>query len=272
MSPAFEPNHKTVETDGAKLHVWYQGSGPLLIFIAGAAQSGACFDPAIVELSEHYTAVAYDRRGYTTSPVEKKALLNPAQSARDVVAIIEALGFQKATIFGTSAGGIIALQVGVSYPEYVEHLIAHEAPTTSLLPDTTEWLDFCAAACDRYKTRGGLAALGLLGSKMVGVPSDEVVPETTVQNAPFFFEYEFTIFTIYTPNLVKLRENNVSMVVVAGEESKDAWYARTTIVQAEMIGCPRIMWPGAHTVYKIKPHVFVEALLDTLKELREGKS
>ena len=271
MSPAFEPTYKTVETDGAKLHVWYQGSGPLLILIPGGAQSGICFDAVLPKLSEHYTTATYDRRGYSNSPVEKKTIVNPAQSARDVVAIIQALGFEKASIFGTSAGGIIALQLGVSYPEYVEHLIAHESPTTALLPDTTIWLDFCASTYEKYKTHGGEAAIRHFGSKMVGMNRNEPIAETTLKNAPFFFEYEYYIFTIYTPNLALLQGNDLSMAVIAGEESKDAYYARTTAVQAEMLGCPRIMWPGAHTVYKIYPHDFVEALLDTLQQLGDKR-
>lgn len=267
MSPAFEPIYKIVETDGAKLHVWHQGSGPLLVLIPGGAQSGDCFDASIPELSEHYTAATYDRRGYSNSPVEKKTIFNPAQSARDVVAIIKALGFQKASIFGTSGGGIIALQLGVSYPEHVRYLVAHESPTTSLLPDTTIWLDFCAQTYEKFKTHGGEAAIRLFGSKMVGMDPTTPIAQTALDNAPFFFEYEYTIFMIYTPNIAKLRDNGVSMAVVAGEESKEAYYARTTTVQAEMLGCPKIMWPGAHTVYKIYPHEFVVALLDTLRQL-----
>lgn len=267
MAAAFEPTYKVVETDGAKLHVWHQGSGRLLILIAGGAQSGICFDAVIPKLSQHYTVATYDRRGYSNSLIEKKTIVNLAQSARDVVAIIKALGFQKASIFGTSAGGIIALQLGVSYPEHIEHLIAHESPTTSLLPDTTTWLDFCASVYDKYKTNGGEAAIRYFGSKMVGMDPTEPIAATTLDNAPFFFEYEYTVFTIYTPNMPKLRDNGVSMAVVAGEKSKDAYYARTTAVQAEMLGCPRIMWPGAHTVYKTSPDAFVRALLDTLRQL-----
>lgn len=267
MPPAFDPTHQTVETEGAKLHFWHQGSGPLLVLLAPGANSGICFDPALPELSEHFTTVAYDRRGYSNSPVEKPTLMNPAQSARDVVAIIKALGFQKASIFGSSAGAIIALQLGVSYPEYIEHLIVHEAPTTSLLPDTTTWLDFCAKTVETFKARGAEAAIRHFGSKMVGMDPNTPIDETSLENGPYFFEYEYTIVTIYTPNLVKLRDNAVSMAVIAGEDSKDAYYARTTLVQAEILGCPRFVWPGAHTFYKLFPSDFVVALLDTMRKL-----
>lgn len=146
-------------------------------------------------------------------------------------------------------------------------MIAHEAPTTALLPDTTTWLDFCAATYAKFKTHGGEAAIRFFGSKMVGMDPTTPIAETTLDNAPFFFEYEYTVFTIYTPNMAKLRENAVSMAVIAGEESKEAYYARTTLVQAEMLGCPRFVWPGAHTFYKLFPSEFVVVLLDTMRKL-----
>lgn len=62
-------------------------------------------------------------------------ILSPIQQARDVAAIIEALGYAKSIVFGSSLGGIIAFQFAIDFAEMVDHLICHEAPTFSLLPD-----------------------------------------------------------------------------------------------------------------------------------------
>ena len=49
------------------------------------------------------------------------------ESARDVTAIIRALGYTKAALFGTSSGGTIALQVAESYPEFVARVVVHDS-------------------------------------------------------------------------------------------------------------------------------------------------
>src|ERR1700710_944053 len=116
MSSDLQPTYLIVPNEGANLHVWHQGSGPLLILIQGGGGDGARFNSAILHLSQHYTVVAYDRRGNAGSVVARPSPLSPVQSARDVVAIIKALGFNKASVFGTSSGGLIALQLAASYP------------------------------------------------------------------------------------------------------------------------------------------------------------
>jgi pimeloyl-ACP methyl ester carboxylesterase len=49
--------------------------------------------------------------------------LNFAQQARDIIAIMKALGHSKTSIFASSGGGVIAFQLAVSYPSVVEHMI-----------------------------------------------------------------------------------------------------------------------------------------------------
>jgi hypothetical protein len=51
----------------------------------------------------------------------------------------------------------------------------------------------------------------------------------------FFFEYEFIVLTIYTPNMAKLRDNGVSVAVTAGEESGDAYYVRRRLIRRRFL-------------------------------------
>jgi pimeloyl-ACP methyl ester carboxylesterase len=39
------------------------------------------------------------------------------KQARDIAAVIKALGFEKAILFGSSLGGIIGFQFAVDFPE-----------------------------------------------------------------------------------------------------------------------------------------------------------
>src|SRR5262245_30297263 len=138
---AFNPTYNNVQYEGADLAYWYQGSGPLLILIPGGGGHGAQFGAILPYLSRKYTTVAYDRRQNLRSIVEHPKQLNPVQQARDIIAIAKHMGYEKTSLFGNSGGGIIALQLAASYPQHIEHVIVHEAPTTSLLPDATKYMD-----------------------------------------------------------------------------------------------------------------------------------
>jgi pimeloyl-ACP methyl ester carboxylesterase len=73
------------------------------------------------------------------------------QQARDVAAIIKAMGYTKSIAFGRSLGGVIAFQLDIDYPEVVEHPIKHEAPTFMLLSDGSEFYDMCMECLEIYK-------------------------------------------------------------------------------------------------------------------------
>ena len=165
MGQSFEPTYSSVHNEGAVLNVWSQGNGPLLILIPGGGGTGEVFNKSIPVLSKFYNVVAYDRRGNGQSIVEKPRILNPMESARDVVAIIKAMGSTKASLFGTSSGGIFALQLAQSYPEYVETVVVHEIPIVSILPEEhIKRVDSGYEVFQTYLEKGAEAALRVFQS------------------------------------------------------------------------------------------------------------
>ena len=269
--PDFQPIYETVENEGASIKVWHQGDGSLLILIQGGGGDGARFNEAIPSLSRHYKVATYDRRGNGESAVSKPRMLNPIESARDVTAIIKALGYAKASLFGTSSGGLIALQVAESYPEYVDRIVIHEIPITSILPDESiARVDSGYAVFQTYIEKGAEAALQHFRSSITGTPSPPSPAEVPkVEQAPshrldYFFRYEFLIFIIYTPNLSRVRASGVPIATVEGVESKGVFHATSAQVQSEILNCRHVVWPGAHAMFVTHPEVFAEELHKTL--------
>ena len=299
MSATFNPTYLKVSNEGADLKVWYQGKGPLLILIQGGGGDGARFNDAIPSLRERYTVVAYDRRGNAGSTVDAGWPLNPVQSARDVVSIIKALGHDRASLFGTSSGGLIALQLAASYPQYLHHAIIHETPTLSLLVgEKTDRIDEGFDVYETFKRQGAEAALVRFRASVQGrlheaedkAPShryrssgaesdggEKGGPEQPQPRPPhrldYFFEHEFLILNSYTPPFAQIRANEASVAVVEGRESGDVFYARVTRTQAEVLGCPHHVWPGGHDVFQRHPEAFGESLTESLATLddRTGK-
>ncbi|MCJ1301137.1 hypothetical protein MMC08_003936 [Hypocenomyce scalaris] len=275
--PGFKPIYETVENEGASLKVWHQGQGPLLILIQGGGGDGARFNEAFSSLTYHYKVCTYDRRGNGQSTVAKPRILNPMESARDVTAIIRALGYSKAALFGTSSGGIIALQVAESYPEFVDRIVVHEIPILSILPEESiRKVDAGYAVYQTYLEHGAEAALVQFRSGVTGKPA-EPVPATDSSKAPqphrldYFFRYEFIVFHIYTPNLTRIRASDVFIATVEGVESKGVFHAKSAQVQSEILGCTHVTWPGAHAPFVTDPEMFAEELHKTLEILTDQR-
>ncbi|KAK5188780.1 hypothetical protein LTS03_011342 [Exophiala xenobiotica] len=265
---SLKPTFATVESEECTLHYWYQGSGPLLVLIPGGGGNGEIWNGITPHLASHYTVASFDRRGNLRSrlPKEKCQPLNVPQQARDVIAIIRAMGFEKAYIHGNSGGGLIALQLASTYSEFVEHVIAHESPTTAILADAPEKLDYNASVYDTWRKHGSAAAWKAFSTEMVGFSFDgRDIPHET---GDYFFEYVYLYFGLYTPDLDRIRRNHVSIVVARGEGSREAFYARTVDRQAEIIGCSKLVFPGPHLAFATLPQEYGPTLLKAFEDLK----
>ncbi len=212
--------------------------------------------------------------------------MNPAQSARDILAIIRHLGFEKANIFGTSMGGVIAFQFGIQFPQHVEKLIAHEAPTMALLPgeEGTKWIDWCFSVFRTYKSAGPKKAMLEFLSMTFGWKATssgagaDIPPPQREEDIEmdrdhiFWFENEYGL-SIFTRNLLELKRHLVgeykeklTVVCTVGKSSGNAPYAQTTYVQKEILGCEQHFWPGGHLLYLVDPEGFVKVFLETLEK------
>jgi pimeloyl-ACP methyl ester carboxylesterase len=108
------------------------------------------------QLSPRYTVLTYDRRGFSRS------LLDGAQDyahrltidADDARRLIERLTDEPATVFGTSSGGVVALQLLTDHPNAVKTVIPYEPAILRLLPDASHWLGFVDEVYDLYRRCG----------------------------------------------------------------------------------------------------------------------
>lgn len=270
--PDFQPKYLLVHNEGAVLRTWYQGNGPLLILIPGDGGTGDGFNKSITSLSRFYKVVAYDRRGNGESTVKKPRVLNPIESARDIVAIIKAMEYKRALLFGTGSGGILALQVAQSYPDHVDGIVIHEVPIASILPG-----EHVGRVCSGYRVfevyleRGAKAALQAFRASVSGKDLELVAGDGALDFTPhhldYFFKHEFLIFITYTPNLQLVRASRVPIATAEGLENKGSFHAVSARVQSDILGCPHVVWSGAHEPFVEDPEQFANDLHKTLQQL-----
>lgn len=270
---AFNPTKGVVQNEDCDLHYWYQGQGPLITFVPGGNGHGRQFNPIIAALSAKFTCATFDRRQMSASQVKVNKKLNPPQQARDIAAVIKAVGFEKSIIFGSSAGGIFAMQLALDMPEIVDHIISHEAPTTLLLPDSSAQFESLLRLQEVYETQGMEQAAREFSKKLIGY-GDEGIPKTVSpepENPRNFWDNEFHTLLSYVPNMWRLKENKISIGVMRGIRCKDAIFSRTTVEQAKILDCPHAVVPGHHQGFEVETDEFVPYLLEMLETLEKKR-
>ncbi|MBS0478944.1 MAG: pyrimidine utilization protein D [Proteobacteria bacterium] len=99
------------------------GSGPPLILSAGLGGSGGYWTPNLAALSERHRVILYDHRGTAKSD---RAMSDPTSiddMARDVIALMDGIGLDRADLMGHALGGIIGLALARIAPERLGKLV-----------------------------------------------------------------------------------------------------------------------------------------------------
>lgn len=115
-----------IETTEATIRIRQGGSGPPLLLLHGHPQTHVMWHLIAPRLAQDFTVVATDLRGYGDSakvptspdhePYSKRAM------ARDQVAVMQALGFERFFVAGHDRGGRVGYRLALDHPERVRRL------------------------------------------------------------------------------------------------------------------------------------------------------
>ena len=116
----------TIDTGEAAIRVRQGGSGPPLLLLHGNPQTHAMWHKVAPRLAQRFTVVATDLRGYGDSskpadapdhaPHSKRAM------ARDQIAVMRRLGFERFFVAGHDRGGRCAYRMALDHPDAVAKL------------------------------------------------------------------------------------------------------------------------------------------------------
>ncbi len=123
-----DEDSKFIEVNGVNVHYKIYGTGePVLILLHGFGASLFSWHEVTTPLAEYGTVIAYDRPafGLTERPLEWEGENPYSQDAQVelVIGLMDALGVEKATLVGNSAGGTVSMLTALKYPERIESLI-----------------------------------------------------------------------------------------------------------------------------------------------------
>jgi pimeloyl-ACP methyl ester carboxylesterase len=118
-----EMKDKKIKVNGINLHlVDFGGQGEPIICVHGLTANSRYWDSVAERLIDNYRVLAVDLRGRGDS--EKPTLgYNVRQHAKDILGVIDFLGFEKIVYMGHSLGALIGVCFAATYPERLSRLI-----------------------------------------------------------------------------------------------------------------------------------------------------
>lgn len=107
---------------GGELVGWVQGSGRRVLLLHGGP--GLSFDylePLAAELADGYEVASYQQRGVAPSTANEP--YDVATAVADVASVLDALGWDRATLLGHSWGGHLAFYVAAELPARLDGVL-----------------------------------------------------------------------------------------------------------------------------------------------------
>ncbi len=96
-----------------------EGDGDPLIMIHAGVCDRRMWEPQWTALTERSRTIRCDLRGFGETPLPPERF-NPAD---DVIGLLDALGFERASVVGASFGGRVAMELAATWPSRVQSLV-----------------------------------------------------------------------------------------------------------------------------------------------------
>ncbi|GAB2646250.1 alpha/beta fold hydrolase [Kribbella swartbergensis] len=237
----------------AELYYEVRGSGPLVVLV-GAPMDADSFAPLAEELATDHTVLTTDPRGIHRSRLIGQGS-TPEQRADDLARLIRYADAGPAAVFGSSGGAVTALALAQAHPELVTTVIAHEPPLDRLVEDGDELLaasermiaDYLAGdVTGAWRQFFALANIEVPDGVVEAMFGGERDPRV-VADERFWFEHELRESVSWLPELARLKDSGVRIVVGIGEESGGQLCDRTSTALAAGLGIEPTRFPGDHT-------------------------
>lgn len=282
----------TLEVPGATLYYEVRGAGPVLVLMPGGSADAGLYGPLAEHLADRWTVLTYDPRCYSRSrlvaPVADQRVEEHSDDVRRLIDLVCPDG-ERASVFGSSASAVVALDLLSRHPERLDRVVAHEPPVVEVLPDATVDRALFAEVRAVFRRDGAEAASATMsagigdpgpavgrGASGTGSEGSQEGPAAELPppdpealrrmraNNPVFLEHMLCPFTGYVPDTTALAAGVERLVLAVGEESGRQLTARPVRVLAERLGREAVEFPGGHVGVVQRPAAFAAMLRKVL--------
>jgi pimeloyl-ACP methyl ester carboxylesterase len=257
-----------LDIGGSKIYYEETGQGSPLVLIHDGLVHREVWDAQFKAFADHYRVIRYDRRGYGLSEMPTQ----PYSNIEDLRALLHHLSVKQAILIGSSAGGGVAVDFALAYPDRVDALVLvgaaisgygfsehflrrQQANTAPLAQGNAEatlrnWIN------DRYIT---LASNAAARERIRALLTPHY--EKLLKN-PFILMRQPA-----SPALGRLSEIRVPTLIIVGEADIPDVHAHAGVLEVGIPRAKRVIVPDAgHLVYVEQPETFNRIVLDFLQQ------
>jgi 3-oxoadipate enol-lactonase len=253
------------QSGDARIYYEVHGSGPAVLFVHGSGGHHAAWWQQVAALSDEYTVITLDLRGFGNSRWEKDH--DARNFPGDVIAVLDAVaadsGPQRAVLAGQSIGAAAALRAALTRPDRAAGVILAHSLGGLSHPELTALVKADRAAAEQLPVLDRLLTPAFRAER---------------PDMAFLFRQMGTFNTAKMTDLRNLNSDGPTvaelaaapfpLLLLAGE--KDAVLSPATARRAgELLPTARIeIVPGApHSMYWETPTLFNDAVRRFLKEV-----
>ena len=132
----------TIDVEGTSIHLRAAGRGPAVLLLHGYPQTHAMWHRVAPRLTERFTVVVPDLRGYGDSGKPAGDATHQAYSKRvmaaDQVAVMRRLGHERFAVAGHDRGGRVGYRMALDHPERVTRLAVLDIVPTKTVFDAVD--------------------------------------------------------------------------------------------------------------------------------------
>ena len=266
-----------VQTEGARLYAEVSGDGPAVVFLHPGLWDSRTWDPQFASFAERYRVLRYDARGYGRSTRPEPGV--PYSHVRDLVAVLDDVGIERAALVGCSMGGGIEIDFALEYPQRAAALVL-VAPGLSGFEGTPEeeaaweaWSAEREAEIERAVEAGDLERAQDLRLQMLAPLGTDDEAGRRIREIAFDNMHELTMDesgeeSIDSPAAGRLGEIDMPTLVLPADHDPP-WHTR--ICDVLLAGIPNarlVQIPGTdHVINMRRPSQFNRVVLAFLDEV-----
>jgi len=267
----------TVKANDINIYYEIHGEGEPLLMIQGYSFNSGHWFTLAPEMAKYYRAIIFDNRG-TGRTDKPEPPYTMKMFAADAKALLDAIGIDKANVFGVSMGGMIAQEFALDYPDRVLNLIvgcsncggkASVAPT----PEALAFLFNPDAAKLSVEERARATAPWLWTQDYIDKNPqavEELVKVTsTYPTPPQGFAGHGTAIAGHD-TCDRLPQIKVPTLVIAGDSDRLIPPENSKIIASRIPGAELLIIKNAGHAFTQSPDA-AKAILDFLKRHPKGK-
>lgn len=202
------------------------GRGPAIVFVHGVGSTAAAWDPQLRAFQNTHRSYAIQLRGNGgLDPAPPPQTIDRSGYARDVLAILDASGIERAHFVGCSLGGVVGFELWRTAPERIASLTF--VGSFAAYPDGAKYAE---SVVEQVEAAGDMESFARVRIARLGLPPEReaaAIAEMACKTVPSYVaatratwtgDYRAMLPSITAPTLVVIGERDMVAPLILSQE------------------------------------------------------